>query len=74
MHDLVFVQNIIQARNHRGFKGFRRTLFASFLLVLSLNLNLMFLFWVAFSFLCDHARFRTPFKKSGYGPVIIMCG
>ena len=23
--------------------------------------NLMFLFWVAFSFVCDHARFRTSF-------------
>ena len=31
--------------------------------------DLMFLFWVAFSFVCHHARLRTPLqKKSGYGP------
>ena len=43
---------------------------ASFLLALSLNFNLMFLsvVWVAFSFVCDHARFRTPIEKSGYRP------
>ena len=40
------------------------TILASFLLALSLNFNLMFLFWVAFSFVCDHARFRTPLQKS----------
>ena len=26
-------------------------------------LYLMFIFWVAFSFVCDHDRFRTPFRK-----------
>ena len=37
------------------------SILASFLFALSFNFNLMFIFWVAFSFVCDHARFRTPF-------------
>ena len=43
-----------------------------FWLAFYLHFNLMFLFWVAFSFVCDHARFRTPFKKSGFKPGTYM--